>query len=148
MDLSRSNVWKEAKKETNDGKKGRWDWKGISERCWIRIGDHDRRAATYFLADTSGLAFLRGWWARKQDNEGRKPFHRLCMRFSDSLPRSSQRSADVLFGSFLPLFFSYLSSFRSMLDTGHLSSSVQWFTAIFAIADSFTVISGPPQNVW
>lgn len=31
MDLS--NVWKEAKKEGNDGKKGRWDRKGISERC-------------------------------------------------------------------------------------------------------------------
>lgn len=88
------------------GKKGRWDRKGISERCWIRIGDHDRRAATYFLADTSGLAFLRGWWARKQDNEGRKPFHRLCMRFSDSLPRSSQRSADVLFALSDPFFAS------------------------------------------
>ena len=96
--------WKEAKEDVNGRNKGKREIgsKGDrdnsisvhhtqAERRWIGNGESAsvlaivRRctvAAHLFPRKYAGAGVLhRAWWARKEDNEGRKPFQWLCMRF-------------------------------------------------------------------
>ena len=60
-----------------------WRWIGNGESAsGLAIVRRARSPLAYFPRKYAGAGVLhRAWWARKEDNEGRKPLQWLCMRF-------------------------------------------------------------------